>query len=100
MANFLQMTLYTGVVLYAPSLAIEATTGLSSKTSIIFIAVICAFYSSIGGIKAVLVTDIFQAGLMVASLVCIIVVASNEIDGGLANVWNIASDNNRTQLFE
>ncbi|XP_016841737.2 putative sodium-dependent multivitamin transporter [Nasonia vitripennis] len=99
-ANFMQLTLYTGVVLYAPSLAIEATTGLSSKTSILVIAVICMFYSTIGGIKAVLVTDIFQAILMFASLICIMVVASSEIEGGLGNVWNIAKQGGRIEYFD
>ena len=96
----MQLSLYTGVVLYAPSLAIEATTGLSSKASIMLIGVICVFYSTIGGIKAVLVTDIFQAVLMFASLVCIMVVASGEIDGGLWKVWEIARQGNRLEFFE
>lgn len=99
-ANFMQLTLYTGMVLYAPSLAIEATTGLSSRTSIMMIAVICVFYSTIGGIKAVLVTDIFQGFLMFASLICIMVVANGEIEGGIGNVWNIAKQGGRIEFFE
>ncbi|XP_058794304.1 putative sodium-dependent multivitamin transporter [Phymastichus coffea] len=99
-ANYIQLTLYTGVVLYAPSLAIEATTGLSSKTSITLIAVICIFYSTVGGIKAVLVTDIFQGVLMFASLVCILAVASSEIDGGLGRVWQVASQRGRLEFFD
>ncbi|KAL7286374.1 hypothetical protein TKK_0019328 [Trichogramma kaykai] len=99
-ANFIQLTLYTGIVLYAPSLAIEATTGLSTTTSISLISIICIFYSTIGGMKAVLVTDIFQAVLMFASLIAILCVASSEIEGGLGNVWSIAQQANRTQLFD
>lgn len=88
-------------MLYAPSLAIESTMGLSSTTSILLVAVICMFYSSIGGIKAVLVTDIIQAFLMFGSLVSILAVASSEIDGGLSNVWNLASQEpERTTLLE
>lgn len=100
LANFVQLTLYTGIVLYAPSLAIEATTGLSSKTSITLLAVICIFYSTIGGMKAVLVTDVFQAVLMFGSLVCVVVVASAEIDGGLTEVWKIARQYQRNELFK
>ncbi|KAJ8687268.1 hypothetical protein QAD02_023062 [Eretmocerus hayati] len=100
MANFIQLTLYTGVVLYAPSLALEATTGLSRTTSILLVAVSCVFYSTIGGIKAVLVTDIFQAVLMFGSLVCIIMVADGEIEGGLGNVWDIADQNDRLKFFD
>lgn len=96
----MQLTLYTGVVLYAPSLAIEATTGLSSTMSISLIGIICVFYSTIGGIKAVLVTDIFQGVLMFASLIAIMAVASSDIEGGLGGVWKIARQGNRAELFE
>ncbi|XP_014220048.1 putative sodium-dependent multivitamin transporter [Copidosoma floridanum] len=98
-ANFVQLTLYTGIVLYAPSLAIEATTGLSSTTSILWLGLICIFYSAIGGIKAVLVTDVFQGVLMFVSLVCIVAVASGEIEGGLASVWDTALKGQRVELL-
>ena len=100
LANFCQLTLYTGVVLYAPSLAIEATTGLSSYKSILVIGIICIFYSTIGGIKAVLVTDILQGVLMFGSILCILFIANGELEGGLTSVWEIAQQGNRIQFFE
>ncbi|KAI4497491.1 hypothetical protein M0802_007502 [Mischocyttarus mexicanus] len=92
MASFVywvQLLLYSGVVLYAPSLALEATTGISKAGSIIIIGLACSFYSSIGGIKAVLITDVFQSVLMFASVLIIIIIASCEI-GGLDKIWDIA----------
>lgn len=99
-ANALQLILYTGVVLYAPSLALEATTGLSRTLSILFIGIICTFYSTIGGIKAVLITDVFQGILMFAALISILGVAAYELDGGLANVWSIAEKGQRIEFFD
>jgi len=58
----LQMILYTGIVLYAPSLAISAVTGIDTVLSVLSIGVVCTFYSTIGGMKAVLFTDVFQVG--------------------------------------
>ncbi|XP_014607608.1 PREDICTED: putative sodium-dependent multivitamin transporter [Polistes canadensis] len=89
-ANFCHLTLYTGIVLYAPSLALEATTGLSSTMSIILIGVICTFYSTIGGIKAVLITDVFQGVLMFLSIFCIITIGAGDLPNGLYDVWNRA----------
>ncbi|XP_076388479.1 putative sodium-dependent multivitamin transporter isoform X1 [Megachile rotundata] len=97
-ANFLQLLLYSGVVLFAPSLALEATTGLSGTTSILLIGVICTFYSTIGGIKAVLVTDIFQALLMYGGLGCVLGVAAMNREDGLASVWSIAKQGERLQI--
>lgn len=87
-------------MLYAPSLALEATTGLSRTLSILFIGIICTFYSTIGGIKAVLITDVFQGILMFAALISILGVAAYELDGGLANVWSIAEKGQRIEFFE
>lgn len=48
------------MVLYAPSIALEAVTGLRLESSIMLVGLICIFYSTIGGIKAVIITDVFQ----------------------------------------
>lgn len=54
------MILYMAMVLYAPSIALGAITGLSVTTSITLVGLVCVFYSTIGGIKAVIITDVFQ----------------------------------------
>ncbi|CAL7950460.1 unnamed protein product [Xylocopa violacea] len=99
-ANFLQLLLYTGVVLFAPSLALEATTGLSGDMSVLLIGLICTFYSTVGGIKAVLITDVFQGLLMFAGLGCVLGVAASVLDGGLSNVWSIAQEGGRIDFFD
>ncbi|XP_015592267.1 putative sodium-dependent multivitamin transporter [Cephus cinctus] len=93
----IQILLYSGVVLYAPALALEATTGLSKTGSIIIIGLVCAFYSSVGGIKAVLITDVFQGALMFIALFVIIGVAANAV-GGLGEIWRIAYEGGRIQF--
>lgn len=55
-----QMILYMGIVLYAPAIALEALTGLSQNISILVVGCVCTFYSTIGGMKAVIITDVFQ----------------------------------------
>ncbi|XP_033209430.1 putative sodium-dependent multivitamin transporter isoform X2 [Belonocnema kinseyi] len=99
-ANSLQLILYTGVVLYAPSLALEATTGLSGTMSILLIGIICTFYSTIGGIKAVLITDVFQGFLMFAALFAVLGVATYELDGELSQVWEISEKGRRIEFFD
>lgn len=59
-AYLLQTVLYMGVAVYAPALALQAVTNLDKTVSILVIGSICTFYSTIGGMKAVLMTDVFQ----------------------------------------
>ncbi|XP_067207599.1 putative sodium-dependent multivitamin transporter isoform X2 [Linepithema humile] len=94
-ANFTETMLLTGVMLYAPSLALEATTGLSSTASILVLGVVCTFYSTIGGIKAVLITDIFQGLLMLFALSVIIFIIVLNTDDGFSGVLQIAQEGNR-----
>ncbi|XP_018354036.1 PREDICTED: putative sodium-dependent multivitamin transporter [Trachymyrmex septentrionalis] len=96
-AYWIQQILYSGLVLYAPSLALEATTGISKTVSIVIIGSVCAFYSSIGGIKAVLITDVFQSLLMFATVLLIIGTAANDA-GGLDEIWEIARQGQRTEF--
>lgn len=93
----LQLLFYTGVVLYAPALALEATTGISTAASVIGIGLVCTFYSTIGGIKAVLVTDVFQSLLMFAAVIAVIVTAAVDT-GGLDRIWQIALEGSRIEF--
>uniref|UniRef100_A0A1I8PQL8 Sodium-dependent multivitamin transporter n=1 Tax=Stomoxys calcitrans TaxID=35570 RepID=A0A1I8PQL8_STOCA len=93
-----QMILYMGIALYAPALALEAVTGLNIVFSIIIVGVVCTFYATLGGMKAVLVTDIFQSLLMFASVFSIIICAGIKA-GGLGPIWTAAQEGGRLEFF-
>ncbi|XP_015916103.1 putative sodium-dependent multivitamin transporter [Parasteatoda tepidariorum] len=94
----LQMVLYMSIVLYAPALTLSAVTGLSTWTSVLSIGTVCTFYSTIGGMKAVLWTDLFQSVLMFLAVFAVI--AKGTIDvGGFSQVFDIASKGERIQFF-
>ena len=96
-AFILQMVLYMGIVLYAPALALNAVTGLNKIVSIIAVGLVCTFYSTIGGMKAVLITDVFQSVLMFASVICVAVKGSLDA-GGVDKVWEIADQGGRIKF--
>ncbi|KAK7602470.1 hypothetical protein V9T40_008059 [Parthenolecanium corni] len=97
LAFTVQMILYMGIVHYAPALAVEAVTGIPQIWSIIMVGVICIFYSTVGGIKAVIITDVFQTGLMFAAVIAIIVV--NIIDAGsFSEILRVADAGERIQF--
>lgn len=56
----LQMSFYTAVSVYAPAIALSKATGLNTRLAVFLIYLVCIFYSSQGGMKAVVIADTFQ----------------------------------------
>uniref|UniRef100_A0A336M4V5 CSON009897 protein n=1 Tax=Culicoides sonorensis TaxID=179676 RepID=A0A336M4V5_CULSO len=97
-AYTVQMVLYMGIALFAPALALEAVTGLHKDWSIILIGVVCTFYSTIGGMKAVLITDVFQSLLMFAAIWSIIIWTVINA-GGVGPIFEAASEGGRLEFW-
>ncbi|XP_023566759.1 sodium-dependent multivitamin transporter isoform X2 [Octodon degus] len=85
-----QMVIYMGVVLYAPSLALNAVTGFDLWLSVLTLGIVCTIYTALGGLKAVIWTDVFQTLVMFLGQVAVIIVGSAKV-GGMGRVWALAS---------
>ncbi|XP_055979694.1 sodium-dependent multivitamin transporter [Sorex fumeus] len=85
-----QMVIYMGVVLYAPSLALNAVTGFDLWMSVLTLGIVCTIYTALGGLKAVIWTDVFQTLVMFLGQLTVIIVGSAKV-GGLGRVWEVAS---------
>uniref|UniRef100_A0A8P4GHH2 Solute carrier family 5 member 8 n=1 Tax=Dicentrarchus labrax TaxID=13489 RepID=A0A8P4GHH2_DICLA len=83
-----QTILYTGIVIYAPALALNQVTGMDLWGAVISTGVVCTFYCTMGGLKAVVWTDVFQLGVMLAGFLSVII-RSVVLQGG---VFPIISD--------
>lgn len=97
LAFTIQMTLYMGVALYAPALALETITGMSKIYAILAVGLVCTFYSTIGGLKAVVFSDVFQSLIMYGAVLSVIVVAWID-KGSLSEIWRIADSHGRIEL--
>ncbi|CAL1302117.1 unnamed protein product [Larinioides sclopetarius] len=85
--------LYMAVVLYAPALALSAVTNVSIWTSVISVGAVCMFYCTLGGMKAVLWTDLFQAMLMFIGIFAIVIKGFSDI--GFSEVFRIGYEEDR-----
>ncbi|CAM9933459.1 unnamed protein product, partial [Bubo scandiacus] len=84
-----QMVIYMGVVLYAPALALNAVTGFDLWSAVLTMGLVCTLYTTLGGLKAVIWTDVFQTLVMFAGQLAVIVVGARRV-GGMARVWRLA----------
>lgn len=88
--NNLSMLVYTGIASFAPSTALQAVSGFPQWASFILIGCICTFYTFMGGLKAVIWVDVFQALIMATGVLAIVFRATLAV-GGFDNVWEINS---------
>uniref|UniRef100_A0A8D0GMP8 Solute carrier family 5 member 5 n=1 Tax=Sphenodon punctatus TaxID=8508 RepID=A0A8D0GMP8_SPHPU len=91
---FYPQMLYTGIVIYAPALILNQVTGLDILASLLSTGAICTFYTTIGGMKAVIWTDVFQVLVMLSGFIAILIQGTLVVGDG-ASVLSIASDNSR-----
>uniref|UniRef100_A0A7N8YHY5 Sodium-dependent multivitamin transporter n=1 Tax=Mastacembelus armatus TaxID=205130 RepID=A0A7N8YHY5_9TELE len=89
-----QMVIYMGVVLYAPALALNAVTGFDLWGAVLAMGLVCTLYTALGGLKAVIWTDVFQTVVMFAGQLAVIVVGSSQA-GGIGEVWRKAVNGSR-----
>ncbi|NWH52236.1 SC5A8 protein, partial [Fregata magnificens] len=93
------LTLYTGIVIYAPALALNQVTGFDLWGAVVATGVVCTFYCTLGGLKAVVWTDVFQVGIMVAGFSSVIIravvvqegigrIVNDSYYGGRLNFWD------------
>ena len=100
----LHMIIYMAIVVYAPALALIQVTGFlggvqyDTEIACAIIYAVCIFYSCIGGIKAVIWTDTFQAVCMFGSYLGIIIYGSHYV-GGPAKVFDINYQEGRVEFF-
>lgn len=96
----IQMCFYTSVSVLAPAIALSKATGLNTRLAIVLIYVVCVFYSSQGGLKAVVIADTFQACVLFVSLILILVIGTYLQDGGITEIFKVSNERGRLDLLK
>lgn len=79
---FLFISLFTtGAFLYPVARIVEVSTGFPLNACILLLGGLCILYVSIGGLWAVVVTDVLQFVILTAAVLMVVPLAFNRIDG-------------------
>ncbi len=97
--------LWLGVVLYAPCKVLVVAAGLDAHwwitpALIVAMGLVGTAYTFLGGMKAVIWTDVIQSLVMLAGVVLLVAMVWMSVDGGPARVWEVAESLGRTTVFE
>jgi len=88
------------LILYLLSLLIHELTGLSAEMSIILGGVFVAIYTIVGGIDAVIWTDVLQTiVLLLGGIFCLAVIIMN-LPGGLEQIFSMATEHGKLAFAE
>ena len=83
---------WMGTALYVPCLAISGVTGGQAPVWIMVVAIggLVTLYTMLGGIKAVVWTDVLQFCIMIGGVTATVAIVLKEVPGGIGEVWGNA----------
>ena len=93
-------SLADGIRLFATALVLVALTGWSDPTSILIIGVVTIIYTYLGGMSAVIWTDVVQLVIYVAGALVAAIILLMKIPGGWGEVIAVGNDFHKFQLFD
>ena len=88
------------LVLYLPSLALTAVTGIDIRTCILLMGLITIVYCTMGGVEAVIWGDVVQGIILVGGAFFASWFLLSNTEGGFSNAFQLAMDNDKMRLFD
>lgn len=88
------------LVLYLPSLALTAVTGIDIYTCIILMGLITIVYCTMGGVEAVVWGDVVQGFILVGGAILAVVYLVLNTEGGFSGFVDIAISDSKLEMFD
>ena len=88
------------IVLFLPSLALYAVTGMNIYLCIILMGVVTIIYCTMGGIEAVVWGDVVQGIILMGGALLALVWIILGVDGGLGTVMQIAIEEEKFRILD
>jgi SSS family transporter len=95
--------LWMGIMLYAIAITLQVVLGLSDegyRAALIGVGAFATIYTVLGGLKAVIWTDVLQAVVLGGSVLLVIALAISRIEGGWSSFYAVASAHEKFRLVQ
>ena len=89
-----------GVVVYLPAIAISSVTGMDIFLCIAIMGVFSTIYTVMGGMEAVIWTDVIQVVVLLGGALLSIYLAISNIDGGFSRVIQVGMEYEKFKLVD
>lgn len=91
---------HVAIAIYGPALVIHMVSRLSIVQCVLIMGLFTTIYTTLGGMKAVIWTDVIQFTTVLSGAALIAFTAIHQIHGGLATVYAIASQAGHTRFID
>jgi sodium-coupled monocarboxylate transporter 8/12 len=98
-ASFIvRVLLWLAAATYAPALALEQATGMPLWFTILCTGILTTIYTTFGGMRAVIWTDVMQLVVLFGGQLAIAIIATSRVPGGLSRVIELGHEGGRFDL--
>ncbi len=87
---------YLGVVLFASAVALQPATGWPLWFSIGLVGVVATLYTTLGGMKSVIWTDVVQFVVLLGGILLVLGMIAGRNEGGMSGIWTYAKQHDHT----
>ncbi len=87
------------IILYLPALALAAITGINIFLCILIMGVLSTLYTVLGGIEAVIWTDVIQSVVLLGGVIVGLAIAVGDV-GGVGEVFRTAAADGKLKAFD
>lgn len=88
-----------GIVLLLPAMALSAATGINVYYCILAMGVLATLYTVLGGIEAVIWTDVLQAIVLVFGALLTLGIIVSKVEGGFPSIISMANEADKFHTF-
>lgn len=100
LAIVLQLGGRMSIVLFLPSLAMSAVTGINVTSAILVMGIVTILYTALGGMKAVIWTDVIQVVVMLGGAFVAFGFIVMNVEGGLGEMFRVAVADEKMRTFD
>jgi SSS family transporter len=92
-------SLHAGLVVYGGSLALSIATGIPLTVVICLVGATAIIYTSVGGLQAVIWTDVLQLFVLTTAIVVTLLAAVGGLEGGFSDVIRVGAESGKFNLI-
>lgn len=87
------------IVIFLPAIALSTVAGINIYLCILMMGILCTLYTMLGGIEAVIWSDVLQVIVLLGGAVVSLLVIALNVEGGFAGIISAGITDNKFHMF-